>query len=260
MYVEVCGERIAYDEAGSGEAILFLHSLGASKAIWREQLQQCAKRFRCIACDAPGHGESSHRRQIDAASIVACHVGLLDALDVERVHVVGVSMGGCWAMELWRRAPERVLSLVLCDTFASMADPQTPIRAREQALMSTDMATFGREYAAVVFKGSPTAAARHMLERAVAQCDKDAYLQTARACYRSNTEDVLATIAVPTLVVTGKLDDRVAPANSEYLAARIPGASLAAIPGAGHLPQLDNPAAFDAALEAFVGAASRSTG
>lgn len=259
MYVEVCGERIAYDEAGSGETILFLHSLGASKGIWREQVRRYSKRFRCIACDAPGHGESSHRRQIDAASIVACHVGLLDALDVRRAHIVGVSMGGCWAMELWRSAPERVLSLALCDTFASLADPQAPIRAREQALASTDMATFGREYAAVVFKGSPTEAARRMLEEAVAQCDKEAYLQTARACYRSNTENMLPTITVPTLVITGELDDRVAPANSEFLAAHISGARLAVIPGAGHLPQLDNPAAFDAALEAFIGAVPRST-
>ena len=260
MYVEICGERIAYDEAGSGEAMLFLHSLGASKAIWREQVNRFATRFRCIACDAPGHGESSHRQPIDAASIAACNLALLDALDIPRAHVVGVSMGGCWAMELWRRSPERILSLVLCDTFASMADPQTPIRTREQALASTDMTTFAREYAAVVFKGAPTTAARRALEEAVARCDKGAHLETARACYRSNTEDVLATITVPTLVVTGELDDRVAPANSEHIAACVPGARLSVIPAAGHLPQLDNPAAFDAALESFAGAMPRRVG
>ncbi|TAM61865.1 alpha/beta fold hydrolase [bacterium] len=257
MHVEAAGERIAYDEAGAGEAVLFLHSLGASKVIWSEQVARCSPQFRCIAADTPGHGESSRRRPIDAAAIVACQLALLDALGVQRAHVVGVSMGGCWAMEIWRRAPGRVLSLTLCDTFAALADPERPIREREQRLAATSMDEFAREYAAAVFRGTPAPAARRGLEEAVAQCDKEAYLQTARACYRSNTEDVLATITVPVLVVTGELDDRVDPEHSRHLAQCIPGALLSVVPAAGHLPQLDNAAAFNAALETFLQARLR---
>ncbi|MDE2571702.1 MAG: alpha/beta hydrolase [bacterium] len=91
----------------------------------------------------------------------------------------------------------------------------------------------------------------------MAQCSKAAYLETARATFRSNTEDVLKTVTVPALIVTGDRDDRILPANSEHIAREIPGAELAVIPHAGHLPQLDNPAAFEAALAAFLGRTSK---
>ena len=251
MHVEVMGEQIAYVESGGGEAILFLHSLGASKVIWERQIGHLAGRYRCIAADAPGHGASTRREPIDGERIVEAHVALLDALGVDRAHVVGVSMGGCWAMQMWRAHARRIRSLVLCDTFASMADPEAPVRARAETLAAMEMDAFGREYAQAVFKGAPTEQARRDLADAVAQCSKEAYLETARACYASNAEDLLARIAVPTLVITGALDDRILPTHSEHIAARIPGARLAVIPGAGHLPQLDNPAAFDAVLDAF---------
>jgi len=252
LVVDIGGDLLGYVEEGVGEAVLFMHSLGASKVIWAEQVRRFRTRFRCIAADAPGHGESTHRRPIDGDLIVDAHAALLDALGVSHAHVVGVSMGGCWAQQMWRRHPSRVLSLTLCDTFASMADLETPVRMRAQALENVDMRTFGREYAASVFKASPSDAAREALAEAVGSCSKEAYLETARACYRSNTEDVLATITVPTLVITGELDDRIDPSHARHLAETIPGARLVTIEGAGHLPQLDNPAAFDAELEAFL--------
>lgn len=256
MHAAVGDDRLAYLEAGSGEAVLFMHSLGTSKETWAEQVRAFSERFRCIAADAPGHGESTHQRPIDGAWIVDAHAGLLDALGIEAAHVVGVSMGGCWAIQMWRRYPACVRSLVLCDTFASMPDPEGVFHGRVEALKHTDMATFGREYAAAVFKGAASDQTRRGVAEDIARCSKEAYLQTAHACYSSNTEDVLATIGAPALIVTGEHDDRIDPANSRHLAAAIPGARLVTIPHAGHLPQLDNPTAFDAALGEFLSEAA----
>ncbi|MDE2571701.1 MAG: alpha/beta fold hydrolase [bacterium] len=133
LQIEIGGERVAFDQAGSGEALLFLHSLGASRVIWQGMLRAFSARYRCLAPDNLGHGESTRHREIDAGRIVDAHLGLLDALGVRQVHIIGVSMGGCWALEMWRRRPAVARSLVICDSFASVADPESAIRERRRS-------------------------------------------------------------------------------------------------------------------------------
>ena len=111
--------RTHYEESGAGDAILFLHGLGSCAQDWLLQMPVFAERFRVVAPDLAGHGESDkpqgHVRVADLASDV---IGLLDALEVSCAHVVGLSLGGCVAQQLALDFPSRVRSLTLVNTFA----------------------------------------------------------------------------------------------------------------------------------------------
>lgn len=254
------GETLYYEDRGSGEAVLLLHSLGAWSGMWSGEIERLGARFRCLAPDCRGHGRSTHRGEITRDGIVADAVALLDHVGAGAAHVVGISMGGCWALRLWELHPGRVRSLALCDTFASVADPEGPVRARRQTLERMSMEEYGRRYAADTLRPDADPQLVSALARAVGGVDRQALLETAHACFSTRLEHVLPSVRVPTLVLIGERDERTPLPLSERLAAGIPGASLVVVPGAGHLANLDNPREFDAALEAHLDAAAGAAG
>jgi 3-oxoadipate enol-lactonase len=255
-FFEHDGEDLYYEDAGSGPAVVLLHSLGTWSGIWAGEVERLRGRFRCLAPDARGHGRSSARGPITRDAIVADIVALLDRVGADAAHVVGLSMGGCWALRLWDLHPGRVLSLALCDTFASVPDPVGPVRSRREQLEKMSMQEYARQYAATTLQPGAAPDVVAGLERAVAGMSRRALLETAEACFTTQLDHVLPTVRVPTLVLIGDRDERTPLPLSERLADGIPGARLVVVSGAGHLSNLDNPREFDAALEAHLAAAA----
>lgn len=249
-------ETIHYEDRGMGPAVVLLHSLGAWSGMWSGEIESLSRRFRCLAPDCRGHGRSSAFGTITRDGIVGDIVAMMDHAGVGAAHVVGLSMGGCWALRLWNLHPERVASLALCDTFASVPDPVTPVESRRETLRSASMADYARQYAASTLRPDVRPEVVAALERATAGMEARALIETAQACFTTRLDDVLPTVKVPALVLIGERDERTPMALSAKLASDIPGARLVVVPGAGHLSNLDNPEAFGVALEAHLVAAA----
>lgn len=248
---------LAYREAGDGPPTLFLHGLGGSRTAWEPQLEGLADVLRCIAWDMPGYGESAPIGPLSFPAIADAAARLLDALGIDRAHVVGLSFGGQQALHLALRHPGRVDRLVLADTSARFGvdgtDPEAWKRLRLDAL---DAGLTPAEMAPAVIDsivapgfGEPE---RSRAIAAFARIGADGLRAAVECLPTHDVSDRLGEIAAPTLVIVGELDTETPISYAEALAAGIPHAELAVIPGAGHLTPSEAPDRFNALVAAFV--------
>jgi 3-oxoadipate enol-lactonase len=176
----------------------------------------------------------------------------LDAVRVPRAVVVGLSMGGQIALELWARYPERVAGLLLADTRAAGETPESRrVRLAQAAgLVVEGMDPYAVEmlYRMVAPDASEVVAARVLAMMRGADPVGAAAAQRARA-ERPDRSGDLAAVAVPATVVVGGADELTPVAEAAAMARLIPGAELVVVEGAAHLPNLERPEPFDAALE-----------
>ena len=257
--ITVNGVSLAVEEQGEGSAVLFVHGYPLDRTIWREQLG-ALEGFRCIAVDLRGMGQSDapdlgYSMPVYAADLAA----LLDVLGVDNVVLCGLSMGGYVALEFLRQWRSRVRGLVLMD---SRADADTPevrrardaaaATARERGAGAIADAMLPKMLAPATLSRRPEVAER---VRALMSGTPVAGMVGALAAMRDREESVslLPTLAgVPTLVVVGEADMLTPPDQARAMAEAIPGSRLAIIPGAGHLPPVEQPEATTVSLREFL--------
>jgi len=212
-------------------------------------LEAFSERYKAAAWDARGYGDSEDdegpRRFSDFVSDV---IRVLDFLEEEKAHLVGLSMGGRIAREVALRHPQRLLSLTLANTspgFDALSPEQVRrfVEERRNRTPESMRALLGS-------KADP--AAYPALLRAFQSLHRDSYLKTLEASVAQDRAAPVERIRVPTLVITGT-EDRVYPAPiAQDMARRIPGAKLVSLEGCGHLSNLEQPARFNAALLEFL--------
>lgn len=245
---------IGYDESGEGAAIplVFLHGVGSDKSAWAPQLAHFGASRRTIALDHPGYSESDPAAPAAATPhnrFAAAILAALDALAVERCHLCGLSLGGVVAIAIADAAPVRLASLTLADSFAVHPDGAA-ILARSIAA-SADMAAMATTRVSALL-ADPISPLVPDLVAVMARIDPAAFRLGASAVWVADQRDRAATIACPTLILCGQNDRVTPPALSEELAGLIMGACLELVPDAAHLPNLEQPAAFNAALGRFL--------
>ncbi len=250
---------IAYDMAGSGPLVVFLHGIGGNRTNWYGQLEHFSNRFCAVTWDARGYGASNDSPQTLKFSDFADDLlRLLDHCKAERAHLVGLSMGGMIVQDFYGRHPERVATLALVDTSSGFGGvPEAARRdflARrldplEKGLTPVDIAPGVVEV--LVAKGA-SAAIREQLRGSLSALRVEPYKQALHAIVTTDFRPVLPKITVPTLVIVGDEDIVTPPSASEFLVKNIPGASLVKILGAGHLTNIEKPEAFNAALGPFL--------
>jgi 3-oxoadipate enol-lactonase len=250
---------IAYDIAGSGPLVVFLHGIGGNRSNWEGQVAYFAARFCAVAWDARGYGASEDPPQTLKFSDYGDDLGgLLDHLGVERAHLVGLSMGGMILQDFYGRYADRVATLALVDTSVGFGSVSEEVRrdflARrldplERGLMPADIAPTMVE---VLVAKSATAAARQRMRASIEALRVAPYKQALHAIISTDFRAILPHISVPTLVIVGDEDVVTPPPDAEFLTRNISGANLVKIPGAGHLTNIEQPQAFNAALEAFL--------
>jgi 3-oxoadipate enol-lactonase len=251
-------------EAGArtGDAVVLLHSLGTDGGIWPAQIAALAAEHRVLAPDSRGHGGSAWAGPLELADWVGDLDRVLDAAEVERATLAGLSMGGVQALAYALDRPERVAGLVLADTFAEL-DPGVAATKVDQlagAAEAQGMAALADAYAAETLTGSPPPERVRVVRDPIAGMTVEAYVASARACFGARLGARLGEVAAPTLVLWGTRDERAPRPLAERLAREIPNAALEEIPGAGHLANLENPEAFTAALARFAAAAPAGAG
>jgi pimeloyl-ACP methyl ester carboxylesterase len=249
---------LAYQWHGGGEPLVLIAGLGGKGTSWHPFLKGAASTQRVLTFDNRGAGKSPPLPGPTTLRELAADVlRLLDHLQIERVPVIGRSMGGMIAQELALLAPSRVSKLVLVCT-AGRSDPQLAGTFRLWAEMAergvpseirhrTSMAwCLGREFAR-----DPSRLSRYLKSKGGADRAADYAIQ-ARACAQHDALDRLAELRIPTLVVAGRDDRLTPPCYAEELAKAIPGAQLAYIPAAGHLAYLESPARFASVTLGFL--------
>lgn len=251
------GVRLAYDDVGSGEAIVFVHAFPLDRTMWRSQLAFFGDRCRCVAVDLRGSGESPVVPPFTMTQLADDVAALLDHLRIERATIVGTSLGGYVAFALWRRHRERVRGLVLTDTRATADDDAMQERRQQLIALAQQSGTTAVADVQVRSALGKSTRIRHpeLVEEVRGTMERASVagiVGTLEAMLgRPDSTPLLPTIDVPTLVVGGEEDAITGPKVMRALAAAIPGAVLELIPGSGHLPSIERPAAFNAALASW---------
>lgn len=250
---------IGVAEKGDGHAmpIIFLHGVGSDKSVWQAQIAHFGKSRRAIAFDYPGYGESDPLASTgDFASAI---LAAMDALEIPRAHVCGLSLGGVVAITMHARASVRCASLILADTFAEHPDGGAIYQRACDASRIMSMRAFAEARVDILLGGDATPDLRAEVVDTMAGIDPQAYRVGAHTVWLANQRNEARNIRVPTLILCGAEDRITPPALSEELAALIPSARLELIKAAGHLANAEQPAAFNAAIDRFLAEAERKS-
>jgi 3-oxoadipate enol-lactonase len=243
-HADVNGHRIHYVRQGSGEPLLLIQGLSGNHLHWGDEfLGLLDDDFELIALDNRGIGHSSRTSEpFTIADMADDAVGLLDALEIESAHVMGISMGGMIAQEIALRHPDRVRTLTLGCTYAggegsSLTDPQV-IQHLAELLMT------GRTEEALrvgfSYNVSPDFASDprnfELVKRVADELPGtlEILMLQVQAVAGHDTSQRLGEISVPTLVVHGSEDQMLSASNARHIAERIPDARLEIMDGVGH--------------------------
>lgn len=245
--LDVDGEAMHVVDLGEGPPVLLLHGFPGNAVAWRPVQDRLAPRFRALAPDAAGFGGSTRHptRPLDGAAYADRTVGLLDALGIERAHLVGLSWGGSVAQRVAIRHPGRVDRLVLV---ASVDAEERLMLGRPDriTLQLAGAAPWPARWVVARFLGR-YAAESGMSGRELARAYVEPLRRSGTAAFvagfvaatRATEPDDVTRIAAETLVISPLRDRIVSPSVQASLADRIPNARLVTIPDAGHTVQLE---------------------
>jgi 3-oxoadipate enol-lactonase len=245
-FVRLNGGVVHYRDEGlrEGRALVFINALGSDLRIWDDVARILSPDFRLIRYDNRGHGLSESGPDRYDIADYACDLGaLLDELTVDRATIVGLSVGGLIAQELYRQRPDAFAALVLCDTAAKIGTDESwdariaeiekgGVEAIADAILQRWFTTDFRTR-----RSDELAGWRVMLTRT----PKQGYLAACGALKRADLRPYAGAIAVQTLCLVGDEDGSTPVAMVEETAGLIKGSRFEVIRGAGHLPNLEQP-------------------
>ncbi len=251
---------IAVRDAGEGAAVVFLHGVGGRRTDWAEQQRHFSQHYRTLAWDARGYGDSDDYAGAASIELFADDLArVLDTLGIIRAHLVGLSMGGYIAQAVASRHPDRIVSLTLADTSISLQHTlgahgaaQFLAARREPLEHGTSLGVLARTIAPNLLAPGAGEDLIARVEMTFATLRGESYLKALGAVVGFRNRLDLLSVRVPTLVIVGEHDTLLPPTASRALADAIPGARYVELRGAGHLSNLEQPVAFNAALEDFL--------
>ena len=265
QYCHIGSRTIAYLDSAPGDAsrrvCVLLHAFPIGASLWEPQMRSVPPGWRLIAPDLRGFGGSTELDSLSALSIgdyADDVIALMDEVGIARAVIGGASMGGYAALALVQKAPERIDGLVLANTRAGADSPEG--RANRRSML------------ALVDREGPSGIAREMIPKLLGKTTKaaepeiEAFVRRLikqqsplairgaihRMMHRPDSTPLLPQVTVPALVITGAEDELIPVSESQAMASSLPRSTLVVVPGAGHLANLEQPAAFNAALETFL--------
>jgi 3-oxoadipate enol-lactonase len=246
----------------SAPAVVFIHGIGGSARIWEPQVASfAAAGFRPVALDLPGYGAREPVERMDFAMLAGDVEKQIARLGLDRPILVGHSMGGMVAQTALRRGPKSYRAAVLSGTSPAFGDPTGEFQKKFIAdrLGPLDagrtMAELAPAMVDAISGAAPDPAGRRLAIETIAATSERSYRAAVHCLVGFDERANLPRIVVPVLCLAAE-HDRLAPAAMmERMAARIPGAKYVCLEGVGHLPNVEAPHAFDAAIFAFLRAA-----
>jgi pimeloyl-ACP methyl ester carboxylesterase len=254
--VRVSGLEIAYERVGEGPPLVLVHGAPADGRFWQPQLAALADEFTVVAWDEPGAGRSSDLPVgFGLADYADCLAALIDALWLGPAHVAGLSWGGTVALEVYRRHPGLVATLILADTYAGWKGslPEEEVQARVAGVRRT-LAGPAEKFDPTppgLFAGDPPPEVVALLREICAAVRRESLGTLLSVMPEADQRDLLPRIDVPTLLIWGELDARSPLTVAHQFDQAIPDTKLVVIPGAGHLSNLEQPQQFNEAVREF---------
>jgi len=254
--VRVQDIQLYYETAGQGEPLLFIHGLGSSTRDWERQVAFFSRRYQVITFDVRGHGRSDKPPGPYSVRLFAADTAaLIKSLGIERVHVVGISMGGMIGFQLAIGEPNLVKSLVIVNSGPEFVTrtfkERLGVLQRLLIVRLLGMRRMGEVLGKRLFPKPEQEHLRRVLIERWAENDKRAYLASFRAIMGWSVVERLGEIGCPVLVVAAD-QDYTPVAFKEAYAANLPHAELAVISDSRHLTPVDRPEQFNEALLAFL--------
>lgn len=253
MQAAINGIKLAFTDEGRGAPLVFIHGFPFNRAVWQPQVDAFRARYRVIAPDLRGFGESETLSSVSTMAQFADDVHtLLNHLHSGPVVLIGHSMGGYVALAFVRQYPAMLRGLMLVGTRSGADTPETAAgrraTARKVKTEGVDVVVDAMAPKMLSPKNSDIAMAsrvRELMSHATPTGVSGALLGMAE---RPDSTQLLSKISVPTLIVAGADDMIIPPIESEKLADTIKEAQLKIIPDAGHLVTFEKPAQFNRAL------------
>lgn len=262
MQTTVGDINVSYQLSGASGApvVAMSHSLGSSSVMWEPQLRMLEDRFQVLRYDTRGHGgTSAPAGKYSMTQLVADASGLLDALQIEQAHWVGLSMGGMIGQGLALRAPHRLLSVCLCNTMAivreeSKAMWRQRIKTGERFGMPK-LVDFAMERWFTDGYRDADGDEYQTIRAQFLATDVTGYIGCCRAIYELDYLEELNRIKVPAHIIGGDQDLATPVSESFVMHERIAHSSIKVIEGAAHLSNVEKAAEFNASLIDFLSSA-----
>lgn len=254
--VRANGLEIAYRRAGEGPPLVLVHGAAEDGRVWRPQLDGLADEFTVVAWDEPGSGRSADvPADFGLGDYAGCLAALIEILGLGPAHVAGLSWGGTVALELYRHRPGLVATLILADTYAGWKGslPEHELRARVAGaaeMLAAPVDEFDPTLPGL-FAGDPPAEFVPLLEGMAADVRRESLRVQLSVMAEADQRDLLARVAVPTLLIWGERDARSPLSVAHRFEEAIPDATLVVIPGCGHVSNLERPGRFNEAVRRF---------
>ena len=241
------GVNIYYEDHGAGPAILLSHGYSATSRMWEAQVAALKNSYRVITWDMRGHGQSDSPDDPAAyseAATVDDMAAILKHLGIESAVIGGLSLGGYMSLAFNIAHPGMVRALMLFDTGPGYKNPVAREGWNETSRKRAE--TFEAKGLDALGSSAEVRVSQHRSAQGLAHAARGMLAQ-----FDSRIIESLDSIKVPTLVLVGEKDQPFLGAT-DYMAKKIPGATLATIPDAGHASNIDQPAAFNEAVERFL--------
>ena len=259
MKIKANGILMNYELSGKKKApvVMMSHSLGSSLTMWEPQLESLEPHFQVLRYDTRGHGGTEAPRGPYTLDLLGEDaISLLNALGIDQMHWVGLSLGGMIGQSLALNHSDRLFSAALCDTSAMIPSEAQPVWqeriniAREKGLQPLLEPTLERWFSPAFLSRNSERVA--MVRKEFLTTPVEGYIGCVEAIRKLNYLDRLIEVKSPTLIIVGEDDPGMPVSAAEAMQARIKDSKLVIIPSARHLSNVEQPAAFNAALVGFL--------
>lgn len=260
LRISVNNVVLSYDDVGEGNTpIIFLHGFPFDKTMWLNQLEFLKSSYRLIACDIRGFGKSMDETSHLSMDLFADDIiQFMDALNIEKAVICGLSMGGYIALNLMKRYSNRFEGLILCDT-QSIADTAGVKENRYKIIKKIEadgVFDFNDGFIEKVIyensMGNKEKLLRDLIYVVFSNSEHIIKQGLVALAERSEMSSILNSINVPTLILCGREDEVTPLVQSEMMHAAIPRSVLHVIDNAGHVSNLEQPDTFNKHLLDFL--------
>lgn len=241
-----------YLHFGKGEPLVLIHGLGEIKEGWKNQFE-LANQYELIIPDLRGHGECFKTVGITMQSFAADVIGLLKELEIENAHILGLSMGGAVAQEIYRQAPYLVRSLLLISTFHYFPNKLKDLlyNNRKEKFEAVSSSGNHKEHIARMSLYSWNKETFEEFSQFF-QPKKQVFMESLKACLGVNNLALLPKIRVPTLIVGGQYDSILPVWIQVSMHRRIPNSEFIILRNTGHIAKLEAKDRFNSLLRNFL--------
>jgi 3-oxoadipate enol-lactonase len=264
MLIKANGIEIHCELAGKPGApvVILSHSLASSMVMWEPQRDVLEESFRVLQYDMRGHGDSEVvKGSYTLESLGSDVIGLMDALNIESAHFIGLSIGGMIGQGLALDHADRLLSVILCDTAPILpeeAKPPFEVRmnqARELGMASLAEETLSRWFTAPFLEKDPPVV--NQIRRQILATPVEGFIGCSHAIMGLNYLDRLSEINLDTLIIVGEKDSDTMVAGAKAIHAEVRNSELVILPSAAHLSNIEQADGFNRAISLFLQSCSK---